>query len=98
MEIVKKNLFSIICGVIALAAIAAIPTFISTQQKALQKTLDARAATYKQLSDLQSKQRRLPVVSTDPNAQAPEMSAFPNEKVIEAGKAAIAKVQAQSLQ
>ena len=33
MEIVKKNLISIICGVIALATIAAIPTFIRSPQQ-----------------------------------------------------------------
>lgn len=100
MEIVKKNLISIICGVIALLAIAAIPTFISSQQKALQEQLKQRAATYTALDGLKNKQRHLPVVSasTDPNATAPELTGYPSPKVIELGKGAIAKVQAQSLQ
>ena len=98
MEIVKKNLLSIICGVIALVAIAAIPTFIRSQQKTLVAKLNDRVTTFQKLHDLQTKQRRQPVVTVDPNATVPDLPGFPGPKVIESGKAAIAKVQAQSVQ
>jgi hypothetical protein len=98
MEIVKKNLISIICGVIAILAIAAIPTVIRSQQKALQTRLADHKKTYDALRGLQSQQRRQPVVSADPNAAVPDLPGFPGPKVIESGKAAISKVQAQSLE
>ncbi len=98
MEIVKKNLLSIICGVIALLAIAAIPLFIRSQQKSLEAKLNDRVATFQKLHDLQAKPRRQPVVTVDPNATVPDLPGFPGPKVIESGKAAIAKVQAQSVQ
>jgi hypothetical protein len=98
MDIVKKNLISILCGVVALIAIAAIPTFIRTQQKALQAKLNDRKATYDALSQLEKKPRHKPVVNVDPNAAAPDLQGYPGPQVIESGKAAIAKVNAQSLE
>ncbi|HEY8751855.1 MAG TPA: hypothetical protein VIM11_27990 [Tepidisphaeraceae bacterium] len=99
MDIVKKNILSIVCGVIALLAIAAIPTFIRAQQKALQTRVKEHADTYNSLLQLQKNPRHQPVVSaTDPNAAAPDLPGFPGPKVIESGKAAIQKVQEQSLQ
>src|SRR5579884_2829836 len=98
MDIVKKNWLSIACGVIALIAVAAIPTYISSQQKALQAKLKARQATYDQLKALQTKSRHLPVVSLDPNANPADLTQFPGPKVIEAGLAAVQKVQKQSME
>ena len=99
MDIVKKNLLSIVCGVIALLAIAAIPTFIRAQQTALQTRVKEHVDNYNTLVQLLKNPRHQPVVSaTDPNAAAPDLPGFPGPKVIESGKAAIQKVQEQSLQ
>src|SRR6185437_16382082 len=89
---------SILCGVVALIAVAAIPTFIRSQQKALQAKLNDRKATYDALYQLSKKQRHQPVVSADPNASAPDLPGYPGPQLIESGKAAIAKVNAQSLE
>jgi len=97
MEIVKKNLFSIICGVIALIAIAAIPTFIRSQQKALQTKLDGRVKLFRDFHTVDTKPRQQPVVSADANAAVPDLGNFPGPKAIESGKAAISQVQAQSM-
>ncbi len=98
MEIVKKNMLSIICGVIALLAIAAVPTFIRSQQTSLQAKLKDREKTFSSLRELETKPRHLPVVSADANAAVPDLQGFPGQKVIDSGKAAIAKVQQQSVE
>src|SRR5690242_16609849 len=96
MDIIKKNLLSVLCGVVAIVAILAIPLFINGQQKDLQKALAARAATHSNIQQIQGKQRHLPIVSTDPNATAPDLGVFPGPAVIKAGEEAIAQVQKQS--
>ena len=85
MEIVKKNMLSIICGVIALLAIAAVPTFIRSQQTSLQAKLKDREKTFSSLRDLETKPRHLPVVSADANASVPDLQGFPGQKVIDSG-------------
>ncbi|HXE55635.1 MAG TPA: hypothetical protein VN541_21605 [Tepidisphaeraceae bacterium] len=97
MDIVKKNWLSIACGVIALIAVAAIPTYVSNQQKALQAQLKTRKDTFDQLNAMKTKQRHLPVVSLDPNATPAELTQFPGPKVIDAGLTAVKNVQAQSV-
>jgi hypothetical protein len=96
MDIVKKNLLSILCGVVAVAAILAIPLYINAQKKDLQTQLDARKATHASIQQIQGRQRHLPIVSTDPNATAPDLGVFPGPAVIKAGEDAIAQVQKQS--
>jgi hypothetical protein len=96
MDIVKKNLISVLCGVIAIATIVAIPLFISGQQKTLQTQLNARLATHTAIQQIQNTQRHLPIVSTDPSATAPDLGVFPGPAVIKAGEEAIDQVQKQS--
>lgn len=96
MDIVKKNWLSIVCGVIALIAVAAIPTYVSSQQAKVQKQLSDRKATFDSFDALRKKPRHLPIVSPDPNAVAPDLPQFPGPKVIEAGVEAMKKVQQQS--
>ena len=96
MDIVKKNILSILCGVVAILAILAIPLYISGEQKKLNADLKSRAATYTSIQQIQGKQRHLPIVSTDPNATAPDLAVFPGPAVIKAGEDAIAQVQQQS--
>jgi len=98
MEIVKKNMLSIVCGVIALLAILSIPLFIRSQQSSLENKLKDREKTFTALHDLQTKVRHQPVVSADANAAVPELPGFPGPKVIDSGKKAISMVQAQSME
>jgi len=98
LDVSKKNWVSISLGVVMLAAVIAIPTFISSQQEALQKTLNERKTVYDNLKRLKDKDRHQPVVSLDPDAVAPKLTAFPNQATIDAGQASIKRVQEQSLQ
>ena len=97
LEVSQKNWISITLGVLMIAAVVAIPTFISSQQEALQKTLADRKIVYEKLSSLKAKTRHQPVVSLDPDAVPPPLTAFPNQATIDAGKASIERVQQQSL-
>jgi len=98
LEVSKKNWISISLGVLMVAAVIAIPTFISSQQEALQKTLAERKAVYDRLVSLKGKTRHQPVVSLDPDSVPPPLDAFPNQAMINAGQASIQRVQQESLQ
>jgi len=97
MEIVKKNLVSILCGVIALLAVASFFYPIPAMQASAKRNLDNQAETYKQLTALQTKTRHWPNVTQDPNASAPELKELPGPKLIETGQAQVKQVQDQSL-
>ena len=97
LDVAKKNWVSILFGVLALLAVVAVPTFVSSQRAVLQKSLDEEKATHDKLQALLVKQRHQPVVSLDPDATAPEMKPFPNATVIAAGEQTIKRVQDQSL-
>ena len=99
MDIVKKNLLSILCGVVALLAIASFPLIISGYQARTQAELKKRKDTYDKLAAVASKSRHLPLppISNDPNATAPPLTVFPGPKVIDAGMAQVKQVQDQSV-
>jgi hypothetical protein len=97
LEVVKKRWVIISLCVVMLLAMIAVWTFVNGQQTALQKTLDERKAFYDNASRLISKQRHAPVVTPDPDAVAPDLKGFPNQLYVDAGVAAIAKVQQQSV-
>jgi hypothetical protein len=96
MDIVKKNIASILCGVIALAAIVAwfwpVGGFYST----LKADVDKSAATYKQVDDLRKAPRKLPTLVLEGNAEQADLKSFPNEKVIKAGQEKTAALTKQS--
>jgi hypothetical protein len=97
LEVVKKRWVVISLSVVMLLAMIAVPTFVSAQQAALQKTLNERKGVYDKANGLISKQRHAPVVTPDPDAVAPDLKGFPNQLYVDAGVAAIGKVQQQSL-
>lgn len=85
MEIVKKNLVSIICGVVALLAFVAIFWPLGGYFSALQTQVDARKATNDTLTGLISKDRKLPIV--DPvRIEQERLEQFPSKKAIEKGE------------
>jgi hypothetical protein len=96
MDIIKKNIVSVICGLIALIAIAASFFPLGGYRQELQANLDKSKAQYSALSSLLSKQRKLPVLSPD-TAEAQELKTFPNEEIIKKGQAVVTQVQAQSM-
>ena len=97
MEIVKKNVVSIVCGVIAVLAVASFFYPTPAIQASAKKKLDQQAETYTQLTTLQGKPRHWPNVTQDPNATPQDLKEFPGPKVIESGLAQVKQVQDQSL-
>jgi hypothetical protein len=91
LAIIKKNLLSIICGVIALAAIIALFWPISGYYADLQSQADARKAAFSTATTLLKKGRTLPVLdplSTDPQP----LKLFPTDTIIARGKLATAAI------
>lgn len=86
MEIVKKNLLSIICGVVALLAVVALFYPLGGKKEKLQEDLESRASVYQSLAGLQSKSRTLPII--DPSNPTPvPLNRFPNEDLIKKAQA-----------
>jgi hypothetical protein len=96
MDLIKKNLISIICGVIAILAIGAqfypLGNWISENQTKLEQ----HKRVHDQMSALVNKDRQLPVVNPD-NPTQEKLTAFPGPKVIEQGKAITEAVKTESL-
>lgn len=95
MTIIKKNLLSIICGIIAFAAVVASYYPTGGWYDALKAKLDARAKVASTIDSLKNKQRMLPNIRPDNTTPKP-LTVFPTEDVIETGKQAVAKVDDES--
>src|SRR5437762_6944927 len=95
MEIVKKNIVSIICGVVALAAVVVAFTFVSGKMSELQRSAEARKAAHDSLRTLLTKPRELPVVDPD-NPTAAKLDKFPSDSIIKQGEAITASVATES--
>ena len=95
MDIVKKNLLSIICGVVALLAIVAIFYPISGLFADLQAKVDDSAGQYKKLETVKNKTRLQPIL--DPRkTEAEKLGMFPNPAAIKQGQEAVKKRAATS--
>jgi hypothetical protein len=86
MEIVKKNILSIVCGVVALIALIASVWPLGGYAQSLNEDLTKRTSVYSSLESLRSKQRHAPVVNTE-KAEPDPLTRFPNKDVIEQGEA-----------
>lgn len=95
MEMVKKNIVGILCGVVALAAVVAYFWPIGGMKQKLQTDLNGRADTYKQVEQLRTKDRTLPTLVLEAADKA-KLERFPNEKVIEVGERAVNALKDQS--
>jgi len=96
MEIIKKNIVSVICGVVALAAIAVAFTMLPGRAAQLQQQLDARRTTYESMHQLLTKPRQLPSVNPDDPSAQQALPQFPSAKIIEAGTAITKQVTDES--
>src|SRR5580658_11353493 len=95
LEVVKKNLLSILSGVVAIAAVVATYWPVGGMFQTLQAASDARGAVYTELEGLLTKPRQLPL--TDPaNTQQEPLKAFPNQKTIDLGNRVTSHVSKQS--
>lgn len=98
MPIIKKNILSILCGVVVLIAVIAYFAFVRGMfygDDGLQKAADERKAQYDQLAGLLGKQRTLPVVSLTSTEPIP-LPAYPTLPVIQAGEQVTKDLQAQA--
>jgi hypothetical protein len=96
MEVIKKNLISVISGVIAIAAIAVAFTMLSGEKDELNKELEARKSVHGSLSQLLNGNRTLPTVSITPDAQAEKLPRFPSQKIIDQGDAMVKELEKAS--
>ena len=100
MDLVKKNIFSIIFGVIAMLAVGAVFWPIGGLYADLRALLDARVQVNSGLENLANPNppRSMPLLSPDETTPTP-LHGFPTDEVIQAGTVAIAQLhqQAQNL-
>src|SRR4051812_22921988 len=90
MDIVKKNLVSIILGVVAVAAVVANFYPMTGMYEVLHGKADARAKVDADLKGLLTKTRSLP--SLTEGGQAQPLPYYPTPRIIEQGKEATKKV------
>jgi hypothetical protein len=88
MEIVKKNLVSIICGVIAVMALVAVFVWpLDGYYDTLKTKAEDRAKVQGKISGLLTKSRTVPVFDPN-NPTATTLTAFPSKTVIDRAKVA----------
>lgn len=96
MELVKKNILSIICGVVALIAIVASFVPLGGYIEALQGDLNKSKSSFESLTSLKSKPRNLPTLSLDETTPRP-LGMFPSQDVIDKAGNVVKEVEAQSI-
>jgi hypothetical protein len=96
MDIIKKNIISVICAIIAILAIVASFFPLGGYVEKLQTNLDKSKQNYTTLDTLRTKPRQLPSLSPDSAEQQP-LGTFPNPNVINKGKEVVKEVEKQSL-
>ncbi len=94
MEIVKKNLMSIIFGVLALAAVVAAFFPLGGFWTDLHTRAQARTSAFTDAKNLLSKPRTLPVIT--PAGEPENLPVFPNQKIIDAAKKQLGVVKENS--
>jgi hypothetical protein len=95
LAFIKKNILTIICGVVALAAIIAVFWPISGYFASLQTDADARKSAFATATTLLHKSRTLPVL--DPlSTDAEPLKVFPTDAVIARGNLAKDAIASES--
>jgi hypothetical protein len=95
MDIIKKNIVSLICGVIALLAVIALFWPIGGYYDNLRSQVQQRAAVNQQIRSLMTRPRTLPVTSLE-NPEPRPLGQFPTPSAIAAGKAVMDAVSKQA--
>src|SRR5437870_3618321 len=102
MDIVKKNMVSIICGLVALLAIGAVFWPISGYYAELQDEAAKRKAVYEKLKGygdkLEKKERNLPVTDVSGPPTPVPLEQFPNQTVIDAWSKVTEQMKTESEQ
>src|SRR5689334_24262438 len=97
LEVIKKNMLSLVCLLIAIIAVVAVYWLQSSKFSALQAHLDQSKAEFEALHGLAAKlpQRKLPAIDPADPEQKP-LGQFPTERVIEAAQQVTGKISEES--
>ena len=98
MEIVKKNILSIVCGVIAIGAVVFYFVYVTGKlQPDLEAEAKQRKSQYDTLNNLLGKSRNLPVVDIKNTTPVP-LPSFPTVDIIKQAKDVTSRLTGQSKQ
>jgi hypothetical protein len=100
-QLLKKNILSVICGVVVILAVVAYFVFVTglyTGSDGLEAKAKERQSKYDQLQGLITKQRTLPVVELNSTSTPRQLEVFPTKEVIEVGTGITKQLQDQSKQ
>jgi hypothetical protein len=95
MDIVKKHLFSIICGGVALLAVVAAFWPMNGLFLTLNSDLSKSHDNYNQFTSINREKHKMPVVDFE-KPEAEELAEFPTQRVIDRGKEIVAKVHEET--
>jgi hypothetical protein len=95
MELVKKNLVSIVCGAVSLLAMGFVFYPMGGFYGDLQAKLDGSQSTYIQITALNHLLHNLPALNPGETTGAP-LEGFPNPPTIKVGEAAVGKLHEQA--
>jgi len=95
MDIVKKNMWSIVCGVVAILAVASTYYPLSGKFTELTAKMQGSVDDQRKIKSLISTNPNLPVIEPKSNEVKP-LGMFPTDKVIEMGKKVVGKVHTES--
>src|ERR1051325_7617813 len=95
MDILKKNMWSIVCGVVAILAVASTYYPLSGKFIELNSKLQSSADEDRKIKSLINTNPNMPSVDPKSNEVKP-LGMFPTEKVIELGKKVVGKVHTES--
>src|SRR5687767_7075702 len=96
MDMVKKNIVAILCGVIAIAAIVAWFWPVGSMYEALDTELKASEKQYQDVKTLHKAPRKLPTLVLDPGTEQASLEQFPNEAIVKLGKEKTGQLTEQS--
>jgi hypothetical protein len=98
MPIIKKNILSIVCGVLVIAAVVVYFVWVSgSLYPDLEASAKQRKSQYDTLNNLLGKSRTMPVIDLK-NTQPVPLPCFPTTEVIEQAKQVTTKLTGQSAQ
>jgi len=91
MEIVKRNIVSIICGVVALVALVFFLIGVKPRYTSLQESMTKLTSKPDEMRKVLKNTRMLPQVTEGQTAS--QLKLFPNEKVIKTGQDLVARLR-----
>ena len=95
MEVVKKNLFSVICAAVAVLAVLAVLFPLNGLFQKLNEKVAKSREDYDQLQNVNSKQFKLPI--TNPRStETADLPQFPTEKIIKKAQEIVDRVHEES--